>query len=175
VYVVLMVRGWRVAGVKAALWALVAAVGLEAGFVRSASAFDGVIEERCSQVNAQYSPDRWQYGKFSVCASKSGSMIYYTVWITSLQYHWGGAWYNNKYKARVQTRLALLRDGRAVDTQMINRQAWTTGVTSQGTILASAPGLYTLVVQADALGLYWSNTPGSNVHSESLRLELVVA
>ncbi len=162
-------------GAKAALWALAAAVGLEVGSVRSASAFDGVIEERCSQVNAHYSPDRWQYGKFSVCASKSGSTINYTVWISNLQYYWGGAWYNNKYRARVQTRLALLRDGRAVDSQMINKNSWTTGVTSQGRIVASAPGLYTLVVQADALGLYWSDTSGSNLHSESLRLELVVA
>ncbi len=174
VYVVRMMWGSRFAKAVRVILAVVVtgAVALPAN---SASASDGVIEERCSQPTAQYSHDRWQYGEITLCARKDGSTIFYSVTTADIQYHWGGAWYYNKYWVRLQTRLVLLRDGGVVNSQTRNKLGKARTVTSRGSIAASAPGIYTLVVQADAAGLYWSRHGDSAIISEPIRLELVVA
>ncbi len=141
----------------------------------SASAFDGIIQERCSPVTAQYSRDHWQYGTFSLCARKQGSTIFFTVRTNELQYHWGGAWYYNKRHASVVTRLAMKRDGSVVDVQAVSVNAWSKHAVAQGTFVASAPGFYALIAQVDVTGMYWSSTPGSAVLNVPITLELVVA
>ncbi len=165
--------------VKKVLTALFAG-GVVAGFaiapVVPVFAADGAVGMRCSTAHEEYSRDKWQYAKFSICAEKEGNKISYRIRSTELQYYWGSYWYYNKYGASIKTSLVIHRDGRTI-TSSVSSGATPGGktVASDGSFEVTVPGVYRLIAQADIRGMYWSNDRDSRVLTIPFSLELIVA
>jgi hypothetical protein len=159
-----------------ALFAGGVVAGLAIAPAGPASATDGAVGTRCSPAHEEYSRDKWQYAKFSICAEKQDTRILYRISVTELQYYWGSHWYYNKYWAGIKTSLVVHRDGRTI-TSSVSSGATPGGktVASDGTFEVTVPGVYRLIAQADVRGQYWTEGHDSRVLTVPFSVEFIVA
>ncbi len=144
--------------------------------VAPASAVDNL---RTCTTQGFISDNKLQWGTFTLCASTSTgspqSTVSYTVEASDLKYLWGGIWYSNSYSATMFGNATLERDGRTVGSRSLVADTGGDSMTAAGSFTVEAAGTYTVRVQVDVFGMYWSESDGSDIQTEPMAASVVVA